>query len=148
LLSIRRPFAVPARGHRAILRPFPGSYFGALCLNLAHHARAGPFAVSGQFRPDPGELAIGTARADHNPNGGRKTRPPIKGKAKMKTIEEMKAESKNAAKIAAAARAALAKAEKNLFRDLAVRVSTYDPKQPLAAAEVADLVEQAKGLLG
>ena len=66
----------------------------------------------------------------------------------MKTIEEMKAESKNAAKIAAAARAALAKAEKNLFRDLAVRVSTYDPKQPLAAAEVADLVEQAKGLLG
>lgn len=63
------------------------------------------------------------------------------------TISEMKLASKTAAKEAAAARAALAKAEKGAFRELVDRISKLDPTADLVAAEVADLVEWANNLL-
>lgn len=65
----------------------------------------------------------------------------------MPSITEMKAASKLAAKEAAAARAALAKAEKLGFREFVERISKLDPKADLVAAEVSDLVEWAAGLL-
>lgn len=61
----------------------------------------------------------------------------------MPTITEMIAASKNAAKEAAAARAALAKAQKEQFRELAKRVVACED-----IAELADLQVWAKELLG
>ena len=63
------------------------------------------------------------------------------------TINEMKDASKNAAKIAAAARAALAKAEKAGLTELVARIAKLDPAADLPAAEVSDLVDWAKELL-
>jgi hypothetical protein len=80
--------------------------------------------------------------------GRRKRLKSQTGKKDAMTMTDLKAASKEAAKVAAAARAALAKAEKNQFREFADRISKLPPATDLAAAEVDDLIEWAKGLLG
>lgn len=80
----------------------------------------------------------------------RKPAPKPTGRERFSTmsITEMKAASKLAAKNAAAARAALAKAEKLGFREFVERISKLDPTKPIAVEEVVDLVEWAAQLLG
>ena len=79
----------------------------------------------------------------------RKPNPPNKGKAKMNSsLSDLKEESRIAAKEAAKRRAALAKAEKNAMTELVERITKLDPKVDLPKAEVEDLIEWAKGLLG
>lgn len=64
------------------------------------------------------------------------------------SLSDLKEESRIAAKEAAKRRAALAKAEKNAMTELVERITKLDPKVDLPKAEVEDLIEWAKGLLG